>query len=179
MKRSKLLRLLPLALMAASGGGLAWQPPGSAPSQGAQAPPGYGPPRAAPMDATPLARPSAASGTRWRGRVQMRQTRTNEHYVLEIVLDGLGPENIQVRAAGQSLVVRARIDARERRSQTSGDGWAYSESYRVTGGGSTRRLPVPSDGLVGRFQREDGPDQIRILIPRRPADEAGVNRFGS
>lgn len=178
MKRSKPLSLLPLVLMAATGAALAWQPPGNAPVQGTHAAPRHGPPRAAPLDAAPFGGPSAASESRWRGRVQMRQTRTDEHYVLEIALDGLGPESIQVRAVGQSLLVRARIDARERRSQTSGDGWAYSESYRIATGGSTRRLPVPPDGVVGRFQREDGPEQVRILIPRLSSDPAGTNRFG-
>lgn len=103
------------------------------------------------------------------GQVRMTQERTDDQYLLIIELDGLAPENVQVRPMGQTLLVRTRIDARSRRSETFGDGSGYRESYRMSSGSSTRRLPVPPDGDLYALERVDTDEQVRILIPRRGA----------
>lgn len=107
------------------------------------------------------------------GQVRLTQSRSDEQYVLEIALDGLPPENVQVRPLGQALLVRTRFDARQRRSETLGDGQGYRERFSMRSGASTRRLPVPPDGDLSRLQRQDGDDRVRVLIPRRSAASRG------
>jgi HSP20 family molecular chaperone IbpA len=101
------------------------------------------------------------------GQVRMRQEQTEEAYILIIDLNGLAPQNVQVRPLGRGLLVRTRHDARTQRSETYGDGRGYRESYRISSGSSTRRLPVPPDGDIAHLTREDGDEEVRILIPRR------------
>lgn len=117
--------------------------------------------------------PDSSAGHRWStGQVRMTQERTEDAYILIIDLNGLAPDDVQVRpfgqtVFGQTLLVRMRRDARTRRSETFDDGRGYRESYRVSSGSSTRRLPVPPDGDVFGLTREDSAEQVRILIPRR------------
>ena len=131
------------------------------------------------VDGQPAPPPAASSvspmrdsgpARRWStGQVRMTQEQTEDAYILIIDLDGLAPENVQVRPLGRSLLVRTRHDARTRRSETYGDGRGYRESYRISSGSSTRRLPVPPDGDIARLTREESDEQVRILIPRRQA----------
>lgn len=136
-------------------------------------------PPQAPADGQPMP-PPAQSGVdpmrdpgvahRWStGQVQMTQERTDDAYLLIIDLNGLAPENVQVRPFGNTLLVRTRRDARTRRSETFDDGRGFRESYRVSTGSSTRRLPVPPDGDLMALTREESPEQVRISIPRRQA----------
>jgi hypothetical protein len=103
------------------------------------------------------------------GQVKMTQERTETDYVLLIELDGLTPENVEVRASGRTLLVRTRMDARRSRSETFDDGRGYRESYQFSTGSRVRRFPVPPDGDLGGLQREDTAEAVRILIPRRAA----------
>lgn len=128
--------------------------------------------RPMPRFAVPMRVPSPNSGAvrHWStGQVRMSQDRTDDAYLLTIDLNGMAPENVQVRPLGRSLLVRARRDARTHRTETFGDGRGYRESYQVSTGSSTRRLPVPPDGDLAGLTREDGAEQVRIMIPRRSA----------
>jgi HSP20 family molecular chaperone IbpA len=124
--------------------------------------PGFGPERFSP-------RQDVASRQQRLGQVRMTQERTDDQYLLIIDLDGVAPENVQVRPMGRTLLVRTRVDARSRRSETYADGSGYRESYRMSSGSSTRRLPVPPDGDLYALERVDTDAQVRILIPRRGA----------
>ncbi|NEX16304.1 MAG: hypothetical protein C1943_06660 [Halochromatium sp.] len=125
------------------------------------------PPLTTAPSADPMRIPSAAQ--RWgTSQVRIMQEQTEDAYLLIIDLNGLNPEYVQVRPYGRSLLVRTRQDTRTRRSETFSDGHGYRESYRVSTGSSTRRLPVPPDGDLARLSREDSAEQVRILIPRRP-----------
>lgn len=99
----------------------------------------------------------------------MSQDRTDDAYMLTIDLNGIAPENVQVRPLGRSLFVRTRRDARTHRTETFGDGRGYRESYQFSTGSSTRQLPVPPDGDLAGLTREDDAEQVRVLIPRRSA----------
>ena len=128
----------------------------------------YGPPPGMNGGAPEALGDSSVPPGRWRsGQVRMTQERTDEHYVLLVELDGLTPENVEVRASGQMLLVRTRVDARRSRSENFGEGRGYRESYQFSTGSSSRRFPVPPDGDVAQLQREDTDDAVRILIPRR------------
>lgn len=125
-----------------------------------------------PQSAAPGGNPSRDSNVAHRrsaDQARMSQERTDEAYILIIDLNGLAPENVQVRPFGQSLLVRTRHDARTHRSETFGDGRGYRERYQISTGSSSRRLPVPPDGDLAGLTREDSAEQVRILIPRRAA----------
>ena len=100
------------------------------------------------------------------GQPRMRQTQTDAYYLLEIDLNGLSPENIQVRPIGHSLLVRMHTDSRLSRTERFDDGRGYRTFQSVSTGSRTRRLPVPPDGDLGGLQREDGEQTLRISIPR-------------
>ncbi len=139
-------------------GAFAAPPPGSA---GGPPLPAFAPPYGNPS-------PDPGAAQRWsRDQVRMSQVRTDDAYLLIIDLNGLVPENVQVRPLGRSLLVRTRRDARTHRTETFGDGHGYRESYQFSTGSSTRRLPVPSDGDLAGLTREDSAEQVRVLIPRR------------
>jgi HSP20 family molecular chaperone IbpA len=103
------------------------------------------------------------------GQVEMMQERTETDYVLLIELDGLAPENVEVRASGRTLLVRTKMDAQRSRSETFDDGRGYRESYQFSTGSRVRRFPVPPDGDLSGLRREDTAETVRILIPRRAA----------
>lgn len=171
---------LTAALGAWCAGALAW-PPAERP---APPPFGYPPPWAETpwaqppgLDRTPAGRfgvrPSAAGageGAVASGRpggVRFTQERSEHGYLLVIDPGELPPANVQVRPAGQGLLVRVEGSASRERTETFGDGLGYRRSYGWSGGVSTRRLPVPADGDLGALQRSEDDGRIRILIPRR------------
>ncbi|MBK5929467.1 hypothetical protein CCR82_02675 [Halochromatium salexigens] len=102
----------------------------------------------------------------------MRQERTEDQYLLIIDLEGLPPEHVEIRPFGRSLMVRTRVDARTHRSESFDDGRGYRESYRISTGSRTRRLPVPPDGDLARLERVDSEQQVRVTIPRAAAQAA-------
>ncbi len=106
------------------------------------------------------------------GQIRMRQERTEDQYLLIIDLEGLPPERVEVRPFGRSLMVRTRIDARTHRSESFDDGRGYRESYRVSTGSRTRRLPVPPDADLAGLERVDSKQQVRVIIPRSAAQAA-------
>ncbi|WP_462322373.1 Hsp20/alpha crystallin family protein [Halochromatium sp.] len=125
-------------------------------------------PPSAPPYGSPL--PDSGAAQRWStDQVRMVQERTDDAYLLIIDLNGLAPENVQVRPFGRSLLVRTRRDARTHRSETFGDGRGYRERVQISVGSSTRRLPVPPDGDLAGMARKDNAEQVRVLIPRRQA----------
>lgn len=135
--------------------------------------PAYGPPMPAFGRADGPARNAVRPSPRpLSGQIRMRQERTEDQYLLILDLDGLPPENVQIRPVGHSLVVRARTDARTHRSESFGDGRGYRESHRISTGSLTRRLPVPPDADLAGLEREDRAQQVRVMIPRVAAQAA-------
>jgi HSP20 family molecular chaperone IbpA len=125
---------------------------------------------AQPQSTTPAPMQEPRAIADWRAnQPRMRQEKTEDAYLLIVDLNGLPPENLQVRPFGQALLVRMRQEARSRRSETYNDGQGYRQSYRVSSGSRTRRLPVPPDGDLATMTRDDSAEQVRIEIPRRVA----------
>lgn len=158
---------------------LAWAPPY----------PGYGPPAPVPGGAWPdfpappnlaspdrpgfpaspnLAGPDRPGFPRAGGPLRFNQTVTAEGYVLEIPLDGLKAEDIQVQIEGRSLRISRDTTTRKTREETLGDGQGYLRSYSFSSGHASRRLSLPPDADTGAMRREDGTEQVRIILPRRP-----------
>lgn len=106
------------------------------------------------------------------GQIRMRQDRTEDQYLLILDLEGLPPEHVEVRPFGRSLMVRVHVDARARRSESFDDGRGYRESYRISTGSRTRRLPVPPDADLAGLERVDSEQQVRVMIPRTAAQAA-------
>ena len=145
---------------------LAWAPP---------YPGGYGPPPPVQGGAFPdfpappnLAGPDRPGFPRAGGPLRFNQTVTAEGYVLEIPLDGLQAEDIQVQIEGRSLRLSRDTTTQKTREETLGDGQGYRRSYSFSSGHASQRLPLPPDADGGALRREDGAEQVRIIIPRRP-----------
>ena len=144
---------------------LAWAPPyyGYGPL-----PPGQG---GALPDVPPpptLSSPDRPGFPRAGGPLRFNQTVTAEGYILEIPLDGLKAEDIQVQIDGRSLRLSRDTSTQKTREETLGDGQGYLRSYSFSSGRSSHRLPLPPDAEGGAMRREDGAEQVRIIIPRRP-----------
>lgn len=97
----------------------------------------------------------------------LSQHRTDDAYLLDIDTARLRPEQVQVAVTGRALVVRIGHQAERRRETVTGDGRGAARAYSWSSGSSVRRLPVPPDGDLAAMTREDGPDRVRIAIPRR------------
>ncbi|MEY6432261.1 hypothetical protein ABC977_07535 [Thioalkalicoccus limnaeus] len=99
--------------------------------------------------------------------LNFNQLVTDDAYVLEIHVDGQWPEAIQIEPRGQGLLIRRASSTRTTDQRTFDDGRGYAHRYSYASGTMARRLPVPPDGDLTALTREDGPDLIRVSIPRR------------
>ncbi|MGB4334002.1 MAG: Hsp20/alpha crystallin family protein [Chromatiaceae bacterium] len=144
---------------------LAWAPPYYGygplpPGQGGALPDFPAPPS--------LSSPDRPGFPRAGGPLRFNQTVTAEGYILEIPLDGLKAEDIQVQIDGRALRLSRDTSTQKTREETLGDGQGYLRSFSFSSGRSSHRLPLPADAEVGAMRREDGADQVRIIVPRRP-----------
>lgn len=134
-------------------------PPASPP----QSYPGLGPRAGGPWG------PSAAGGRRFGPPAGFRLAReaSDDAYTLTVELDGMNPEQIQVRTQGQWIVLSQ--ERTEQRDQRDGfdDGRGFRRSFSYSSGTASRRLSVPSDGDLSAMSREDKEGTVRIRIPRR------------
>ncbi len=115
-----------------------------------------------------LSSPDRPGFPRAGGPLRFNQTVTAEGYILEIPLDGLKAEDIQVQIDGRSLRLSRDTSTQKTREETLGDGQGYLRSYSFSSGRSSHRLPLPPDAEGEAMRREDGAEQVRIIIPRRP-----------
>jgi HSP20 family molecular chaperone IbpA len=99
--------------------------------------------------------------------LRLTQSRTDTEYQLNIDLRGLPPEQVQIRPTGRGLLLVVRRTTEMTREETFGDGRGYARSWGFSSGQRTKRLPAPPDADVRAMQREDGPEHIRVSIPRR------------
>jgi HSP20 family molecular chaperone IbpA len=76
-------------------------------------------------------------------------------------------EEIQVDVDGRSLRISRDTSAKMSREDNFDDGRGYMRSFSYSSGRSNRRIPLPSDADGAAMQRQDSPEQVRILIPRR------------
>jgi len=101
------------------------------------------------------------------GGLGLRQEMTDEAYILVIDLDGQDPDQIDVSARGNALLITRGETGQTSSSEQFDDGHGYARSWSWSSGRSSRRLPVPPDGDLSLMRREQDDKQIRIIIPRR------------
>lgn len=91
---------------------------------------------------------------------------SNDAYSLTIHLHGMSPEEVQVRAQGQSLVISRERTEQQIQKDSFDDGRGFMRSFSYSSGTSSRRLTVPRDADLSAMSREDGEESIHIRIPR-------------
>lgn len=128
-----------------------------------QAYPGYGP-WSGPSWGYPGSR-GRGSGSRAGFRIS--RGASDDAYTISIGLEGMAPEEVQVRAEGQSLLISREHSARHVQKDSFDDGRGYMRSFSYSSGTSSRRLSVPRDADLSAMSREDRDDSIFIRIPRR------------
>ena len=99
--------------------------------------------------------------------VRLVQSRTDDAYLLDIELRGLPAEQVEVRPAGNGLLLVVQRKAETSRAETSDNGYGYRRSWSYGSARSVKRLPAPPDADVLAMQREDTDDTVHISIPRR------------
>jgi HSP20 family molecular chaperone IbpA len=87
--------------------------------------------------------------------------------LLTVDLDGMGPEEVQIRTQGQSIVISRAHSAQELQKDSFDDGRGFVRSFSYSSGTSSRRLSVPRDADLSAMSREDGEGRIQIRIPRQ------------
>lgn len=145
-------------------------PPDFPAPPGYMSPGGYGfqPPPPPDFSAPPtMPGPDRGGQGRVGGPLRFNQSVTPEGYVLEIPLDGMKAEEIQVDVDGRSLRISRDTSAKMSREDNFDDGRGYMRSFSYSSGRSSRRIPLPPDADGAAMQRQDSPEQVRILIPRR------------
>jgi hypothetical protein len=95
-----------------------------------------------------------------------RQT-SDDAYNLTIGLDGIAPDEVQVRAQGHWILISRQRSEQQIQKDSFDDGRGYRRSFSYSSGTTSRRLSVPPDGDLSAMSRDDGESSIRISIPRR------------
>ena len=104
-----------------------------------------------------------------RGGMRIRQSATDDAYLLEIQLSGVNPAEVKVDVNGPWILVTRDRSAETRQQETFDDGRGYRRSFSYSSGRASRRFTVPRDGDTSVMQRQDLEDAIRITIPRTQA----------
>ncbi len=149
-------------------------PPYPAPTLGPYARPAWSGTRPIPQapDAAQLpaypGQPGGA-GPQAPGRLRLSPEIRDDAYVLIIDLDGRDPAEIDVSARPNTLLITSRRSAETSNAERFDDGRGYRRGWSWSSGQSSRRLPVPPDADLSRMRREQGDQQVRIIIPRRQA----------
>lgn len=98
---------------------------------------------------------------------RLQREASEDAYILTIELDGMGPEQIQVRTQGQWIVLSRERTEQQIQKDSFDDGRGYRRSFSYSSGTASRRLSVPRDGDLTAMSREDSENSVRIRIPRR------------
>jgi HSP20 family molecular chaperone IbpA len=104
-----------------------------------------------------------------RGGMRIRQSATDDAYLLDIQLSGVNPADVKIEVRGPWILVTQNRSAETRQQETFDDGRGYRRSFSYSSGRASRRFTVPRDGDTSAMQRQDTEDTIRIAIPRSPA----------
>jgi hypothetical protein len=91
---------------------------------------------------------------------------SEDAYVLNIELNGMSPDEIQVRTQGQWIILSRDSSRRKVQEDSFEDGRGYMRSYSFSSGTASRRFTVPRDGNLEAMTREEDESGIRIRIPR-------------
>jgi hypothetical protein len=92
---------------------------------------------------------------------------SNDAYDMTIELDGMSPEEVQVRPQGNWILISRESSAQQVQNDSFDDGRGYMRSFSYSSGRTSRRVSVPRDGNLSAMSREDGESSIHIHIPRR------------
>jgi hypothetical protein len=154
----------------------AWTPYGYSPYQ--QAPPDLSSPEvfdqgpstdfgpmgpASPIE--PVDRMGPPPGSQFVG-MRIRQSATEQAYLLDIQLSGVKPADVKVEARGPWILVTRDASSQATNQETFSDGRGYRRSFSYSSGRASRRFNVPRDGDTAALQRQDSEDAIRIAVPR-------------
>jgi HSP20 family molecular chaperone IbpA len=99
--------------------------------------------------------------------LRLARDATDDAYNLTIELGGMSPDEIQVLAQGQWLVIKRGHTEQQVQKESFDDGRGYMRSFSYSSGTASRRLSIPRDGDLSAMSREDGKGTVRISIPRR------------
>jgi len=157
----------------APGAGPGWGAPPSGYGAGAPPagffPPGFpmGAPFAGPegFGMPPAGFPGGGYGADRTGMQVSRRT-TEDAYLLDIQLQGLRPDEVQVRTQGRWITIDRTTSAQEDRQEQFDQGRGYARSYSYSSGSASRRMSLPPDADVAAMQRQDGENSILIRFPR-------------
>jgi len=93
---------------------------------------------------------------------------TQDAYILEVpLIGGMKPEQVQIDTQGRWIIVSRDQSAQQAREETFDEGRGYMRSYSFSSGTGSRRFTLPPDADLAAMKREDGKDEVRIVIPRR------------
>jgi HSP20 family molecular chaperone IbpA len=91
---------------------------------------------------------------------------TPDAYELTIELAGASPQDVQVRAQGQSILISRESSTQQVQKDSFGNGRGYTRSFSYSSGTSSRRLRVPQDADLSAMSRTDAESSVVIRIPR-------------
>lgn len=123
---------------------------------------GYGPPWA-----TPYAGAGGVPPTRTMRQFRVTRSADQNNYYVTVNVTGMTPQEVTVAVeGGRWLAVRTEDSREYTYENTAPDRNAYARSFSYSSGSATRRFSLPRDANMGGMQREDGENQVRIVIPR-------------
>lgn len=128
--------------------------------------PGYGPPAGIYGPSYGYGPPETSVPGRAQGLRVSRSADANAYYIT-IDTSGIDPKEVQVLAQGRWILIGLGQSKQESTQQSFDEGRGFVRSYSYSTGQGNRRFTVPQDADVQAMTREEGKDQVRIIIPRR------------
>ncbi|MFD2113577.1 Hsp20 family protein [Thiorhodococcus fuscus] len=105
-------------------------------------------------------------------RLEIRRAMRGDVYVVDVLLQNIAPDAVEVRPAGQGLLIRYDTERRvDRENQLLNGG--YASSYSLSHGTASRRVGLPGDADLSAMSTEIEDGVIQVSIPRTAAPNGG------
>jgi len=125
-----------------------------------EGPYGYGPP---PGSAPPWATPAGPATA-----LRIERSADQDNYYLILHLSGIEPQGVTVtRIGGRRLRISSQESYATHHEDVAQDRSAWRQGFSYRSGGIARQIGLPRDADVSALRREDGTDQVKIILPRR------------
>ncbi|EGV33061.1 hypothetical protein ThidrDRAFT_0739 [Thiorhodococcus drewsii AZ1] len=105
-------------------------------------------------------------------QLEIRRALRGDAYVVDVLLQNIEPDAVEIRPAGQGLLIRYDTERRvDRENQLPNGG--YASSYSVSHGAASRRVGLPRDADLSAMSTEIEDGVIQVRIPRAATPNGG------
>lgn len=104
---------------------------------------------------------------------QVSRAATDDAYTLTLKLNGIDPQEVQIRTQGHWLILDRTHSVQHTQDKDLPEDRGFMRSFSYSSSTSNLRYAIPCDGDPGAMSREDREDSIHISIPRHSGKKDG------